>query len=230
MILAFVNPEHTLLHPDAPDEFARVASGLSALLREAELIPVTGLDEEGLLAVPAVFTSWQVLLHGAVVLTPDGLEDHAWRRLTLETQAAQEQAMTLAAQAATHLTQLGQLGVDVEVVRRNGLPLLVRVTHPHGLPLALDEAERGWREWLDGGPFQTDLRVLRTGETLTLLPKELTPDSAVNFVLSRLDEQPDLTLGVGAFPSDVGFLEQCDLTIVPPDLLRRDPATEGDED
>ena len=72
MIAAFLNPEGTLLHAGS-DELDRVASGLSSLLRAAELIPVTALDDEALLNVPAAFTSWQVLLHGAVLLDPDGV-------------------------------------------------------------------------------------------------------------------------------------------------------------
>ena len=68
---------------------------------------MTALDEEELLNVPAAFTSWQVLLHGAALLDPDGAEDPAWRRLTIETLDAAQGALELAAQAAGHGAVLG---------------------------------------------------------------------------------------------------------------------------
>ena len=215
MIVAFVNPESTLHTPDPTDERERTAVGLSMLLQQAELIPVTGMDEAELLSVPAAFTSWQILRHGAVVIGPDGLEDASWRRLTLETQRLRADGLRLAHQAATHISQLGQLELDITLHEHSSLPLLVSLTHPHGLELALLQAERELREWLDGGPFQADLRVLRQGETLTLLPRELTPESAVNYVLGHLSPEVTLTMGVSAQEGDAAYLALCDYALIP---------------
>lgn len=215
MIVAFVNPESTLYTPDPTAEQERNAVGLSMLLQHAELIPVTGMDEAELLSVPAAFTSWQILRHGAVVIGPDGLEDAPWRRLTLETQRLRAEGLRLAHQAAMHISQLGQLELDITLHEHSGLPLLVGLTHPHGLELALLQAERELRDWLDGGPFQADLRLLRQGETLTLLPRELTPESAVNYVLGHLSPEVTLTLGVSAQEGDAAFLALCDYALVP---------------
>lgn len=226
MILALVNPTATLLHDPATDDTDRVANGLSGLLRDAELVPVTGLDETGLLAVPAAFTSWQVLLHGAVILRPDGQEDPAWRRLTLESQQQRAGALSLAAQAATHISQLGQLGLDVSVTERHGLPLLVRLSHPHGLELALEQGARQWQDWLEDGPFRSDLRLVRDGNVVTLLARELVPESAVNYVLSQLEDTPDLIVGLSAQASDAGFLALCDYALVPGPAAW--PAAQGD--
>ncbi|GGL98648.1 hypothetical protein [Deinococcus aerophilus] len=215
MIYAFINPQATLSRADPTPEQARAAAGLSQLLAQAELIPVTGLDETELLSVPAAFTSWQILRHGAVVIGEDGLEDAPWRRLTLETQRLREDGLRLAHQAATHISQLGQLGLEVTLDGHSGLPLLVRLTHPHRLELALDQAERELRAWLDGGPFQADLRVLRGADRLTLLPRELTPESAVNYVLGQLPPDTMLTVGVSAQPGDAAFLALCDYALLP---------------
>ncbi|QLG13122.1 hypothetical protein HLB42_19585 (plasmid) [Deinococcus sp. D7000] len=215
MIVAFVNPESTLHAPEPTAEQERTAAGLSTLLQHAELIPVTGMDEAGLLSVPAAFTSWQILRHGAVVIGPDGLEDAPWRRLTLETQHLRADGLRLGHQAATHISQLGQLELDVTLHEHSGLPLLVTLQHPHGLELALLQAERELREWLDGGPFQADLRVLRQGDGLTLLPRELTPESAVNYVLGHLSPEVTLTIGVSAQEGDGAYLALCDYAMVP---------------
>lgn len=230
MIVAFVNPQSTLHSADASAEQERAAAGLSTLLQQAELVPVTGMDEAELLSVPAAFTSWQILRHGAVVIGSDGLEDPAWRRLTLETQRLRADGLQLAHQAAVHISQLAQLELDVTLEQHSGLPLLVQLRHPYGLELALLQAERELREWLDGGPFQADLRVLRDAGTLTLLPRELTPESAVNYVLGQLPPEVSLTMGVSAHAEDAAFLALCDYAMIPGDStwLTR-PADDADE-
>ena len=215
MIVAFINPSPALVSPDPTPESEGVASGLSQLLRGADLIPVTGMDEAELLSVPAAFTSWQILQHGAVILTPDGEEDVAWRRLIMETQRFGQQALELAHQAALHITQLGQLGVEVELLERYGRPLLIQIRHPHDLELALDQAGQAMQDWLEGGPFQTDLRALRQGLTLSVLPRGLNPASAVNYVMGMLEERPELIVGVSAQASDADFLALCDYALIP---------------
>lgn len=228
MIVAFINPDATLLPGGDRPESERRASGLPHLLLGAELIPVTGLDEEGLLSVPASFTSWQILLYGAAVITPDGLEDEAWRRLSLEAQRGAEQALDLAYQAAQHINQLGQLGLHVELLRRSGAPLLVRATHPHGLRLATEQAAASLREWWQDGPFQGVLRVEVTPQTVTVLPSEIRAERAVNYVLNRLCEV-DLSVGVSAAAADQPFLALCDYALMPGDSALLDRATDEDD-
>ncbi|UBV44925.1 hypothetical protein LAJ19_19245 (plasmid) [Deinococcus taeanensis] len=213
MIVAFVNPDRTLLHEEPSDDQLRLSSNLSTLLRDAELIPVSGLDEEGLLTIPAAFTSWQVLLHGAVVVTPEGMEDPAWRRLTLETQAAAAEALMMAGQAAQHVNALNQLNLDVTLTERNGRPLLVTLRHPHALELAINQAQAMLTDWLRDGPFRLHLRLTRTPSELTLLPRDLRPELAVNYLLGQLS--PELTVGLSAHPDDAAFLNLCDYALVP---------------
>ncbi|MFC4425043.1 hypothetical protein [Deinococcus navajonensis] len=214
MIVAFVNPLGTLLSPledGAPD----FSEGLGRLLAQAELVPVTGMDEVELLMVPASFTSWQILRHGAVVLTPDGEEDPAWRRLSLETQAEHAEALALVHQAAVHIGQLSQLGTEAELLTQGAYPLLVRVRHPHQLPLALDQAALELRSWLDESPFRGQLRVMLQGEDVLVLPRDINPESAVNYVLSRWEDDITLTVGVSVFAADLPFMSQCDLALTP---------------
>lgn len=213
MIYAFVNPDPLLL--DDPDVSASpLATGVVQMLRDAELIPVTGRDELQLLEVPAAFTSWQILLYGAVVLTPEGTEDDGWRRLTHDIQARHGGAVALAAQAIEHISMFGQLELDAELVQRGGSPLLVRVTHPHHLELAVRQAAADWQTWIDDGPFAAHLRLVQDGLTLIVLPRELGTDGAVNYVMNALSDL-DLSVGVGARESDRAFLALCDLTIIP---------------
>ncbi|WP_034388864.1 hypothetical protein [Deinococcus sp. YIM 77859] len=214
MIVAFVNPSGVLMPQDPAQDPAAAQVALSTLLASAELIPVTGLDEEELLNVPAAFTSWQILRHGAVVLNPDGEEDPAWRRLTRETLHERAEALRLAFQAAQHIGWLGQLGTEAELHERQGLPLMVTLRHPHGLLPPLETAAREWRTWLDEGPFRGQLRLIERGDSLTLLPREVNPESAVHYVLEHLQE-PELTLGVSAFASDAAFLALCDYALTP---------------
>ncbi|ACO47656.1 hypothetical protein DEDE109153_12025 [Deinococcus deserti] len=214
MIIAFVNPLGTLLSPledGAPD----FSAGLGQLLQQAELVPVTGMDEVELLMVPASFTSWQILRHGAVVLTPDGAEDPAWRRLTLETQAEIADALTLAHQAAVHIGQLGQLDTEAELLTHGAYPLLLKVTHPHQLPLATDQLFQELQAWLEESPFRSKLRITQLGTEVLVLPRDITPESAVNYVLSRWEGTITLTVGVSVYPTDLPFMSQCDLALTP---------------
>ncbi|GGS22094.1 hypothetical protein [Deinococcus knuensis] len=228
MIVAFVNPRSTLLHAEAGSETDRRSTGLNTLLRQADLIPVTDLDEEGLLAVPAAFTSWQVLLRGAVVIGPDGLEDEGWRRLSLEAQRRSEQAVTLAHQAARHVDQLGQLGLDVTLVSRSGAPLMVRISHPHGLELALRQAATALREWLADGPLSSALTLEVTPDTVTVLPRDIRVEGAVNYVLGQLSGVT-LTVGVSAEHSDRAFMALCDYALLPGDSQLLEQTTQADE-
>ncbi|WP_291431198.1 hypothetical protein [Deinococcus sp.] len=231
MIVAFINPRATLLHASESSETDRRSNGLNILLHNAELIPVTDLDEEGLLGVPAAFTSWQVLLRGAVVIGPDGLEDEGWRRLSLEAQRSSEQAILLAYQAADHIEQLGQLGLEVSLIVRSGAPLLVRITHAHGLELALRQAATSLREWLNDGPFSSALTLEVTPDTVTVLPRDIRVEGAVNYVLSQL-RGVTLTVGVSAETSDRAFLALCDYALLPGEsqlLEQGGTATEADD-
>ncbi|GAA5512829.1 hypothetical protein Dcar01_01553 [Deinococcus carri] len=235
MIVAFVNPAGVLTPQDPAEDLRPAQTLLAGLLAPAELIPVTGMDEEELLDVPAAFTSWQVLRHGAVVLNPDGEEDAAWRRLTLETLRVREEALRLAFQAAQHIGWLGQLGTEAELHERHGLPLMVTLRHPHSLTHALDAAAREWRAWLEEGPFRGELRLLGEPDRLILLPREINPESAVNYVLDQLGEV-DLSLGVSAAAADAAFLALCDYALTPGEgpvlqaaLTTLDPAG-GEED
>lgn len=215
MIYAFLNPLGVLV-PEEPEQPAPPwQAAVQALLAGAELIPVTGLDEEELLALPASFTSWQVLRHGAVVVTPQGEEDPAWRRLTQETLREREEALQLAFQAAQHIGWLGQLGTEAQLQERAGRPLLVTLRHPHGVTAALTAAARELRAWLEEGPFRDDLRLLEAAGTLTLLPREITPESAVNYVRGQLGEEAELTIGLSAQLPDTAFLTLCDLAVTP---------------
>jgi len=215
MIVAFVNPASTLLSPDPTPDAEGLAAGLSQFLRDADLIPVTGMNEAELLAVPAAFTSWQIVQHGAVILTPGGEEDVAWRRLTMESQRLGQQALELAHQAALHISQLSQLGVEVELVERYGRPLLIQIRHRHDLDLALDQAGQAMREWLADGPFGSDLRMLRLAGALHVLPRGIAPATAVNYVIGQFEERPDLIVGVSAQDSDADFLALCDYALIP---------------
>ncbi|WP_216326891.1 hypothetical protein [Deinococcus aestuarii] len=217
MIVAFVNPEGILTARTPGEEPDTAQVTLAALLSGAELVPVTGLDEEGLLDIPAAFSSWQVLRHGAVVLNPDGEEDPAWRRLTAETLDEYEGALRLAHQAAQHIGWLAQLGTEAQLHERHGRPLMVTLTHPHTLTHALGAAAREWQTWLDEGPFRGRLRLVEGPAALTMLPREVNPESAVNYVLSQLGEEVALTLGVSASPSDTAFLALCDYALTPGD-------------
>ncbi|MEF2277180.1 hypothetical protein V3W47_02650 [Deinococcus sp. YIM 134068] len=215
MIVTFINPAGILTASTPGEEPTTAQVTLASLLANTELIPVTGLDEEGLLDVPAAFTSWQVLRHGAVVLNPDGEEDAAWRSLTVETLEEYEGILRLAHQAAEHIGWLGQLGTEARLHERHGLPLMVTLRHRHDLTHALDAAAREWRTWLNEGPFQGRLRLIEEADALTLLPREVNPEGAVNYVLSRLGGGVTLSLGVSAVPSDAAFLARCDYALIP---------------
>ncbi|GAA5448109.1 hypothetical protein Ddep01_01869 [Deinococcus depolymerans] len=227
MLVAFINPDATLLAGEGGPDAGRRVAGLPHLLSAAELIPVSGLDENGLMAVPASFTSWQILLHGAVVITPSGLEDEAWRRLSLEAQRGAEQALELAHQAALHVDQLGQLGLDVQRLDRSGAPLLIRITHPHGLRLATEQAAAALRDWWQDSPFRGVIRLECTPQAVTVLPSEVRAERAVNYVMNQLDDV-DLSVGVSALASDQPFLALCDYALMPGDSEWLN--TDADED
>lgn len=216
MVIAFVNPV-SLFSASQPDteEMERSAE-LAGLLRGTQFVPVTGLDEAQLLDLPVVFDSWQILLHGAVVIDDQGAEDPAWRRLTLQAQREAEQALTLAGQAAQHIRALHQLDLEVETVMRHGAPLLVRLTQPLGLAGPLAEAADLCRGWVAEGPFSGVLGVLSSPDAVTILPRAVSPEGAVSYVIQQVEE-PTLTIGISREPGDAAFLARCDYALVPGD-------------
>ncbi|MFC4454633.1 hypothetical protein [Deinococcus sonorensis] len=195
---------------------------LDRLLEGATLIPVTGRDPDAYGRLQLQFDSWAILDHGATVLRPGGRPDQAWSTVMAEVLAEHTGALELAAQAARHISQLGNLDCEVRLHRVSGaeeLPLMVVIKHPYALQSSLDSMAAQLREWLQ--ETRIELRTFANGNNLTLIAPEVSKEAAVRYVLQDLQEQADaeaetlLTLGLGDSVADVPFMALCDFALTP---------------
>ncbi|WP_407568661.1 hypothetical protein [Deinococcus altitudinis] len=198
---------------------------LGTLLRGATLIPVTGRDPEAFSRVQMSFDSWAILDHGATVLRPpslpgqSGQSDRVWQLVMQEVLEDQEQALRLAAQAATHISDLTHLDCTVRLHESGGLPMMVVVKHPYALQNSLDAMNAQWALWRQEAGV--DLRFFANGNNLTLIARGVSKEAAVEYVLGQLRDELEgqelLTLGLGDSLADAPFMNLCDFALTPGD-------------
>ncbi len=198
----------------APRSFATLRQRhlLELLLREAEVVPVTGRDSDALRRVHAPFRHHAITSFGGVILTPAGTPDREWEERTAAAVAEYGGALAELNARMTELARSRGRAVRARVVRDHGLPLYLSVkrgAEPAGAVRALARAAVEARMLPDGW------RIHLNGGELALLPPFLAKEHAVRWLLERLAGRDTLTVGVGDSRSDAPFLAICDYAIVP---------------
>lgn len=182
--------------------------GLLAWLAQGELVPVTARSR-AVLGRVSIAQAPAICANGGCILTASGTPDAAWHR-HLETAA---QATAAAAELHRDLTaDLPDGAYRHWVVSEDGLDLYVVIKSNHGDVAALDALADALRPRLPEG-----WRIHANGNNLAFLPPWLNKRAAVRYLLEAVRrETPErLVVGIGDSWSDAGFLDLCDVAMIP---------------
>ncbi|MBI6550246.1 hypothetical protein [Xenorhabdus lircayensis] len=183
------------------------------LLAHAEVIPVTARNTEQLRCVQIPFSSWRIVSHGAVILTPEGLVDERW----------QSHMLSELMPYRDKLQALARLGH--RLIASHGMEAWVRIDYEYGdVPVfliikhrnhdKLDElnvlAEALAQE--DDFYLHQDFYFHKNNNNLTLLPKCVDKGLATRHLLQRLRAERGVfpVIGLGDSLSDYRFMQLCD--------------------
>lgn len=213
-------PEGVPRQPMAVDSHGMAASFatpqqthlLRHVLRDMEVIPVTGRTDDALSQVGIPFESFRITHHGAMSRRADGRPTDQWQthfRPLLE--------------AAGPVLQEAEKKLQETLA--NGGPLRARIhqAKDQGVLTYLSvKCERGAEENLYATlrqvatDFSSQLCWHHNGRNGALLVKGVGKAEAVRMLLQEMGEkEPILTLGVGDSLSDAPFMALCDFAIMP---------------
>jgi hydroxymethylpyrimidine pyrophosphatase-like HAD family hydrolase len=185
---------------------------LLELLRSADsVIPTTARNLDAFHRVTVSFSSLAILDFGGVLLQPDGSLDTEWDAIV------RPQAHAIAAELKRHCEALlsfvdhHSLGVNVRLINDFDMPLYLVMKHPDG---NLDALARIRKEALND--LDTSRFFLHDNDNnLSVVPRFLGKERAVEYVIRRHLGDDVMTIGVGDSFSDAAFLGVCDYAILP---------------
>lgn len=186
------------------------ASTVKWLLETTRLIPTTARSSEVLARTTLAFTDYKICSNGGAIITPDGAHDTMW-------------ADHVARISATHSDVFAALQDSVRVICANG-PLRSWMVCEAGVPVyfvakigsrtdtvVLDEAESRCRLAAGNG-----LVFHRNGRNMSFTPPGLTKVDAVNEMIARIPDAHERPIwGMGDSLSDLPFMKQCQMAVVP---------------
>lgn len=188
----------------------RQATFFNWLLASTELIVVTARDRSEIKRVKLPFDSWQVLTHGAVILTPEGEPLDAWQ------QYIHEQLLPLQKQ----INQLAEL-----ILEHSGQDNLVFTLHTDRfindeltIYLAIKHAQKDHQVLADLAEklplfipdFDQHFYVHVNANNLAILPLAIHKRHAVQFLLDNHLEGQRPSFGFGDSLADLPFLQLLD--------------------
>jgi len=176
-------------------------------LAYGELVPVTARARDVLARVD-IAQAPAICANGGCILTADGSPDPVWHaRLAAE-------AKGCAAPAALYPVLTAGLGAEYRhwIVSEDGLDLYLVIKSNTGDVPALTALGQTLRERLPQG-----WRIHANGNNLAFLPPWLSKRAAVRYFLDKVRaETPGrLVVGIGDSWSDAGFLDLCDMAMIP---------------
>lgn len=185
----------------------------------ATLIPVTARSRAGLSrlhpSIAGSFTAGAVVHHGGLVLDASGNIDESWRPILDDEIRPWTPALIALGEALTARRDALGLPVRVKVHAEDGIAFYVGLrAEAHDLPRAAFDL---MVSRLTDGLLPTALWRHQTGTNAAFLPPSVTKTRAAAWLLSRLRAEagPLTTLGIGDAESDAGFMNLCDLVMLP---------------
>lgn len=173
------------------------------------LIPVTGRGTEELRRVTIPFRSWKITTHGAVILTPDGNAEAAWREHVLDiVRPLQAELRRIAACCTAFFTERGY-DAFVRINQEYGTDIYLVMKHRDSSRLAeLYAVTESLLPSLDISHFV----LAGNDNNISLLPRGIGKAAALRHLLGRLDAEGGArpTIGLGDSLSDLPFLSLCD--------------------
>jgi HAD superfamily hydrolase (TIGR01484 family) len=188
---------------------------LLRLLEAADvLIPVTGRSVSALSRVELPFPSYAIVHHGALVLDAARARCTAYDERMRDALGATDLVLAEAFAEVTRwiAERAPSLRVYRQVIDERTIEVCVKHVSPTASSLGEegDAIEEQWRGL-------SHVRIHRNGNNLALLPSGVTKESAVAWVVERLEETlgPLVTFGVGDSDTDLEFMRRCDFFVVP---------------
>ncbi len=179
------------------------------LQHSTELIPVTARDTAEILRVKLVFSSWQVLSHGAVILTPHGQPLTTWQQqMRTRLLPAQPPLQQIIAWLTRQQQEDWLVTPHYDYFGEDKLMIYVAVKHRHKSSQALTQlAASISNEFKD---FNHHFYTHVNANNLAILPHVVDKKHAVHWLqLHHLDPQR-ASFGFGDSLADLGFLQQLD--------------------
>lgn len=185
------------------------------LAKGFRIVPVTARDVQAFYRVNLPFQEEAVLNHGAVILDKQGEVDTLWMdRMQQELPAYQEKLFVIweAIEAYCRLHK----GYKPRLVTDFGITWYGVIKHKDGteatLKKLLDKLVKPHPHILDGSLYWHI-----NGNNLAVLPRIITKESAVSYLLEGYQQQHAdiLTFGAGDSRTDAPFLALCDYALIP---------------
>ena len=194
----------------------RQASFFNWLLASTDLIVVTARDRSEIKRVKLPFDSWQVLTHGAIILTADGQLLSKWQQLMYSKLAPlQDKLNQLSELFASHSkNEQSQLVFTPHIDCFNNGSVEEELT----IYLAIKHAQKDHQALIDLAKklptlirdFEQDFYVHVNANNLAILPHAVHKHHAVQFLLdNHLDHQRP-SFGFGDSLADLPFLQLLD--------------------
>lgn len=179
------------------------------LLEQAELIPVTARGTEEISRVQIPFRSWAITTHGAVILTPAGTPDEAWKAHMLRELAPYKERLFSMQRTITDMMAARGINAWARLnFEYDGEPVYLVMKHRDSTRLAELYAIADEIETL----FTThDFYIHRNGNNVAWLPLPVEKGHAVSWLLDKLRAERGVfpVIGLGDSLSDHRFMKLC---------------------
>lgn len=183
--------------------------------RDFRIVPVTARDAQAFARVDLPFREEVVLNHGAVILNKQGQVDRAWMDGMISAMPEYlEKLRAVWDQVTRYVERLA--GYKLRLVEDFGRIWYGVVKHQSGsevpLKALLDDVVQQHPHLQDGSLYWH-----LNGNNLAILPKIITKETAVSYLLERYRQQhPELlTFGAGDSHTDAPFMALCDYALIP---------------
>lgn len=187
---------------------ARQAAFFNWLLHSTELVVVTARDTSEIQRVKLPFDSWQVLTHGAVIMTPENAPLSTWATHMHSMLAALQDTLCT---IQTHLQSV-QPKLRVRVHRDSfndkTLAIYISIKHPDKDHAALETLAQTLPQQIDN--FAHNFYVHVNANNLAILPHAVHKKHAVTFLLDHHFDARRPSFGFGDSLADVPFLQCLD--------------------
>lgn len=190
----------------------RQAAMVNWLLACTELIAVTARDTQEIKRVKLPFNSWQVLTHGAVILSPDGRPLPGWQaqmHCQLSTQQDNlTRAVDIIEQANQNYGQALKLAIHSDTFLGQDLIIYLAIKHQQKDHQALADLSQRLPTLL--GNLADDFYIHINANNLAILPHCIHKRHAVQYLLTEHLDTSRPSFGFGDSLADLPFLQLLD--------------------
>jgi hydroxymethylpyrimidine pyrophosphatase-like HAD family hydrolase len=183
--------------------------------KDFRIVPVTARDAQAFARVELPFREEVVLNHGAVILDKQGQIDSLWMDRMLSAMPPYLEKLRAVWDRVAHYVRR-QVGYKLRLVEDFDRLWYGVVKHQSGseapLQALLNEVVKEHPYLLDGSLYWH-----LNGNNLAVLPKIISKETAVGYLLDRYRrEYPELlTFGAGDSHTDAAFISLCDYALIP---------------